>query len=86
MSVAEDRAAPVHFFVAASCFDHVEVKVLNLTFANGKFEFTPVQNTLRNCHVAPVGKIRLSKKYPRLLVTCGYEKDCYLKLWNVGAK
>ena len=86
LSIAEERSAPALFFVAASCFDHVEVKVLNMIFANGKFEFKPVQNTLKNCHIAPVGKIRLSKKFPRLLVTCGFEKDCYLKLWNVMAK
>ena len=39
-----------------------------------------------NCHATPVGKIRLSKLFPRLLVTCGYERDVSLKLWNVAAQ
>ena len=38
------------------------------------------------CHATPVGKIRLSKQFPRLLVTCGYDKDVWLKLWNVSVK
>ena len=42
MSIAEDRALPVRFYVAVSCFDHVEVKVLSLTFVNDKFEFSAV--------------------------------------------
>lgn len=83
LSIAQERALPVKFIVAVSCFDHCQVKVLQLTFHKEQFTFSPVQNTLMNVHAMPVGKIRLSKNYPRLLVTCGYEKDVYLKLWNV---
>jgi len=85
MSLADERALPVKFLVAVSTFDHCMIKVLPLAFHREQFTFGPVQNTLMNVHAMPVGKIRLSKQFPRLLVTCGYEKDVYLKLWNVTA-
>lgn len=82
--MAEERAKSVPFFVAVSCFDHSSVKVLQLVFNKDKFEFGPI-TTLLSCHVAPIGRLRLSKQHPRLLVTCGYERDCYLKLWNISS-
>mmetsp|Transcript_13813 Transcript_13813/g.17486 ORF Transcript_13813/g.17486 Transcript_13813/m.17486 type:complete len:100 (-) Transcript_13813:626-925(-) len=83
--MAEERAKQVQFYVAVSCFDQCAVKILYLVYNKGKFEFGTM-NTLINCHVAPIGKVRLSKQHPRLLVTCGFERDCYLKLWNISAK
>lgn len=86
ISVAEERALPMKFIIAVSSFDHCQVLVLHLVFHKETFTFSPIQNTLKNCHTMPVGKIRLSKNFPRLLVTCGFEKDVYLKLWNVATK
>jgi hypothetical protein len=43
-------------------------------------------NQLMHVHAKPVSKIRLSNHYPKLLVTCGYEGDCFFKLFNVGTK
>jgi len=86
MTLAEERALPKKFIVAASTFDHCQVKVVNLVFHKEAFTFSDIQNNLMNCHVAPVGKIRLSKNFPRLMVSCGFEQDVYLKLWNVTTK
>ena len=72
------------FFVAVSCFARSSVKVVKLVFTKDKFEFTPLHDLL-NCHVAPIGRLRLSKQYPRLLVTCGFERDTYIKLWNISS-
>ena len=33
-----------------------------------------------------MNKIRFSRQFPKLLVSCGDEKDIKLKLWNVGQK
>ena len=84
--MAEERALPIKLMVAVSCFDHCEIKVLNVIFHKEAFTFSEIQNNMSNCHVAPVGKVRLSKNYPRLMVSCGFDKDVYLKLWNVTTK
>ena len=39
---------------------------------------------MKNIHKFPVKTVRLSKKSPHLLVTCGDETDLTLKLWNLS--
>ena len=39
-----------------------------------------------NVHDIPPGKIRLSRQFPRLLVSCGDERDAEYRLWNVTQK
>ncbi len=40
---------------------------------------------MKNIHKIPVKTIRLSKKSPNLLVTCGDENDLTVKLWNIAS-
>lgn len=44
---------------------------------------TKLEKEMKNIHKIPVKTIRLSKKSPNLLVTCGDELDLSLKLWNL---
>lgn len=37
-----------------------------------------------NIHKIPVKTIRLSKKQPNLMVSCGDESDVTIKLWNIA--
>ena len=37
LSLAEERVQPVKFYVAISCFDHVQVKVLQVTYHKQEF-------------------------------------------------
>ena len=41
---------------------------------------------MNNVHAIPPGKIRLSRQFPRLLVSCGDQADAEYKLWNVTQK
>lgn len=40
---------------------------------------------MMNIHKIPVRQIRLSKKHPNIMVSCGDETDLYVKLWNLSA-
>ena len=55
-------------------------------FSNGQLAFSSLQNTLLNAHEIPVNKVRFSRQFPRMLVSCGDERDVKLKLWNVAQK
>ncbi len=37
-----------------------------------------------NIHKMPVRQIRLSKKNPNHMVSCGDESDVTVKLWNIA--
>lgn len=74
--------------IAVAVFDHCSVEFFELTRNRGdKLVMTALtERKLQNIHKIPVKQIRLSKKNPNLLVSCGDESDLYLKLWNVAKK
>jgi len=80
------------FIVAVACWEQCRVQVYQLNFklvtdrggfSNGQLTFSGLQNVMSNVHKIPPNKIRLSRQYPKLLVTCGDEKDTEYRLWNI---
>jgi hypothetical protein len=74
--------------VAAAIFDHCSVDFFELTRSpsDGKLVFTLLPNRqMTTIHKIPVRMIRLSKKHPHLMVSCGDESDLYLKMWNLSS-
>ena len=69
--------------VAVAIFDHCSVVFYELSFSSGTLIFSPLSKQMLNIHKMPVRTIRLSKKSPNLLVSCGDESDVTIKLWNV---
>ena len=39
---------------------------------------------MASIHKMPVKQVRLSKKQPSVMVSCGDESDLFVKLWSVG--
>jgi hypothetical protein len=72
--------------VAVAIFDHCSVEFFELSRAGGeKLVFTPLPGKkMQSIHKMPVRQVRLSKKQPQLMVSCGDESDLYLKLWNLA--
>ena len=71
--------------VAVAVFDHCSVEFMDLTYSNGKLTFTHLENKkMVNIHKMPVRMVRLSKKQPHIMVSCGDESDLYIKLWNIA--
>jgi hypothetical protein len=72
--------------VAVAIFDHCSVEFFDLSCTQGgKLVFTALSNKLMtNIHKMPVRQIRLSKKHPSIMVSCGDESDLYVKLWNLS--
>jgi hypothetical protein len=73
--------------VAVAIFDHCSVEFFDLSRgADGKLNFTLLPGKhMQNIHKFPVKQIRLSKKQPHLMVSCGDESDLYIKLWNLAS-
>ena len=87
-----DSSNQKQFFVAVACWEQCRVQVYQLNFklvtdrggfSNGQLAFSGLQNVMSNVHKIPPNKIRLSRQYPKLLVTCGDEKDTEYKLFNI---
>eukprot|EP00347_Sterkiella_histriomuscorum_P020835 403336284 len=70
--------------IAIAVFDHCSVVFQELSFADNKLKFTPLIKQMVNIHKMPVRQIRLSKKNPNLIVSCGDESDVTVKLWNIA--
>ncbi|CDW79586.1 UNKNOWN [Stylonychia lemnae] len=70
--------------VAVAIFDHCSVVLHELSFQNDQIKFTNLNRALSNIHKIPVKTIRLSKKQPNLMVSCGDESDVTIKLWNIS--
>lgn len=75
--------------VAVAVFDHcgVEFFELSRTPADSKklaIAHLPSKKMI-NIHKMPVKQLRLSKKHPQVMVSCGDEQDLYVKLWNLAA-
>ena len=70
--------------VAIAIFDHCSIIFYELTFKDMALTFVKLPKEMRFIHKIPVKTIRLSKKTPNLLVTCGDESDLTIKLWNIA--
>lgn len=84
LSFAQYRSEPLMFFVAVACLEYRQVRIYQLTLKQGAFTLSPIQNTIQHVHTKPCCKVRLSSSYPRLLVTCGDQDDCQLKVFNIS--
>jgi hypothetical protein len=71
--------------VAVAIFEHCSVEFFELSYSDGKLLFTALPSKkMTGIHKIPVKQIRLSKKQPSLMVSCGDEADVFVKLWSVG--
>lgn len=73
--------------IAAAIFDHCSVEFFELTRSSEeKLVFTHIPNRqMTGIHKMPVKQVRLSKKQPNIMISCGDESDLYVKLWNVSS-
>lgn len=72
--------------VAVAIFDHCSVEFFELSKAEGKLTFRLLEGKqMQGIHKMPVRQVRLSKKQPNLMVSCGDETDLYIKLWNLAS-
>ena len=71
--------------VAIACFDHCKVLFYELTMEEDKLTYALLKREMSNIHKIPVKTIRLSKRQPNLMVSCGDENDLFVKLWNVSS-
>ena len=75
--------------VAVALFDHCSVQFFELSRtsadpSNLVFKHLP-DKTMTSIHKIPICMLRMSKKHPGLMVTCGDESDLYIKLWNLAS-
>lgn len=77
-----------NILIAVALFDHCSVKFFELSRSAAdpsKLVFKDLPDRhMMNIHKIPVCMIRLSKKYPQLMISCGDESDLYVKLWNIA--
>lgn len=71
--------------IAIACFDHCKIIFYELSMQNNKLKYELLNRELVNIHKFPVKQVRLSKKQPNLMVSCGDENDLFVKLWNVSS-
>ena len=71
--------------IAVAVFDHCSVQFFELNKSGETMTITKLDKQMQNIHKIPVKSIRLSKKQPNLMVSCGDESDLFIKLWNVAA-
>lgn len=75
--------------VAVATFDHCSVEFFDLSRLPAdpkKLVFTHLPGKkMSNIHKIPVKQVRLSKKQPSIMVSCGDEQDLFIKLWNLSA-
>jgi WD40 repeat protein len=70
---------------AVAIFEHCSVEFFDLTAQDGKLQFTALPDKkMTSIHKMPVKQVRLSKKQPSIMVSCGDESDLFVKLWSVG--
>lgn len=70
--------------LAVAIFEHCSVVFYELNFKSNELTFIPLKKEMRYTHKIPLKTIRMSKKTPNMLVTCGDEADVTIKLWNIG--